>query len=34
MLLKSVRLRSLADAPYAFGGPQTYAEEAAFPDAY
>lgn len=34
MLLKHVRLRSLADAPYAFGGPQTLQEEGALPDSY
>lgn len=32
MLMKPVRLRSLADAPYAFGGSQTFKEEAALPD--
>lgn len=34
MLMKHVRLRSLADAPYAFGGTQTFVEEAALPDSY
>ena len=33
MLIKQVRLRSLADAPYAFG-PGTFAEEAALPDSH
>ena len=33
MLIKRVRLRSLADAPYAFGAG-TFAEEAALPDAH
>jgi ribosomal protein S18 acetylase RimI-like enzyme len=33
MLIKRVRLRSLADAPYAFG-PQSFDEEAALPDSH
>lgn len=33
MLIKRVRLRSLADAPYAFG-LQSFEEEAALPDSY
>jgi len=34
MLIKDVRLRSLKDAPYAFGGLQTFDEEAALPDTH
>jgi GNAT superfamily N-acetyltransferase len=34
MLMKQVRLRSLIDAPYAFGGSQTLTEEAALPDSH
>src|SRR5689334_22741559 len=34
MLMKQIRLRALADAPYAFGGAQTLAEESALPDSY
>ena len=34
MLLKRVRLRTLQDAPYAFGGPQTFNEESALPDSH
>jgi ribosomal protein S18 acetylase RimI-like enzyme len=34
MLLKRVRLRSLEDAPYAFGGPQTFLDESALPDSH
>lgn len=33
MLIKQVRLRSLADAPYAFG-VQSFAEESALPDSH
>src|SRR5918998_1042501 len=33
MLIKQVRLRSLADAPYAFG-VQSFEEEAALPDSH
>src|SRR5262245_13040970 len=33
MLIKQVRLRSLADAPYAFG-EQSFAEESALPDSH
>lgn len=33
MLIRQVRLRSLADAPYAFG-PQSFAEESALPDSH
>jgi hypothetical protein len=34
MLLKQVRMRALADAPYASGGPDSAASEQALPDAY
>jgi len=34
MLLKQVRMRALADAPYAFGGPETLAREQSLPDQY
>jgi ribosomal protein S18 acetylase RimI-like enzyme len=34
MLMKDVRLRSLQDAPYAFGGRRTFDEEAALPDSH
>src|SRR5688500_10177791 len=33
MLIKRVRLRSLADAPYAFG-PQSFGEESPLPDSH
>lgn len=32
MLMKQIRLRALLDAPYAFGGLETYQEESLFPD--
>src|SRR5687767_2672201 len=32
MLLKQVRMRALADAPYAFGGPETLLKEQALPN--
>lgn len=32
--MKDVRLPSLKDAPYAFGGPQTFDEEAGLPDSH
>jgi len=34
MLLKQVRMRALADVPYAFGGPETLVREQALPDSY
>jgi len=34
MLLKQVRMRALADAPHAFGGPDTLSHEQALPDEY
>jgi ribosomal protein S18 acetylase RimI-like enzyme len=34
MLMKTIRLRALADASYAFGGPETLAQEAAQPDSH
>src|SRR5258705_458588 len=34
ILLKQVRMRALADAPYAFGGPNTLSHEQALPDEY
>src|SRR5579884_3086445 len=34
LLMKDVRLRALRDAPYAFGGTQTFEEESAFPDSH
>jgi GNAT superfamily N-acetyltransferase len=34
ILLKEVRLRALADAPYAFGGDETLVEESGQPDSY
>jgi ribosomal protein S18 acetylase RimI-like enzyme len=34
LLLKQVRLRSLEDAPYAFGGRESLEEEEAFPDSH
>jgi ribosomal protein S18 acetylase RimI-like enzyme len=34
ILMKQIRLRALADAPYAFGGTQTLAEESALPDSH
>jgi GNAT superfamily N-acetyltransferase len=32
MLIREVRMRALADAPYAFGGNETLAQEASLPD--
>ena len=32
--MKDVRLRSLKDAPYAFGGAQTFDEESVLPDSH
>jgi ribosomal protein S18 acetylase RimI-like enzyme len=34
MLLKAATLRSVEDAPHAFGGPETLAEEGSRPDAH
>src|SRR5580658_8258832 len=34
MLMKDIRLRSLRDAPYAFGGLVTLEEESALPDSF
>ena len=34
LLMKDVRLRALADAPFAFGGAETLAEEAALPNSH